>query len=200
MSSLVILRNWFLAALTPVFRWFGKQRLRFSTIKITAAHVKAIKISIRPGDIFLSKKIGEATNLVIDGFFKHGAIYAPAPERPEVVEAIGHGVDESDINEFLYKKDYVKVVRAKFLTAEERAQVAAIAREQIGKPYDFLFDYAEEDNAAFYCFELIAWSIRQVKPDVILLSKDCLGEPTYYADTFEDEELFDTVYDTREVA
>jgi hypothetical protein len=80
---------------------------------------------------------------------------------PFVVEAmIGYGVRRLSYVDWLRDRpgELFWVGRLKDVPREKRVAVAAMAAEQLGKPYDF-WDFNLEDTSGFYCSKLAWWSI-----------------------------------------
>jgi hypothetical protein len=146
------LRRYILKALKPFNKVLGHIYLAPKYRDIKHAHVLKLEDNLQPGDVLLSFSKGELTNWLIDGEYKHCAMYVGAGE---VVEAVGHGVITCDIEDFCATKDKIAVVRPTFCTGEEAFEAVKIALLQKGKDYDYYFEPSEQ---SFYCAELIAYS------------------------------------------
>lgn len=136
---------------------------------------EVIEHNFPPGTVFLTRTMGEFTNLFIGGYWKHAAIYRGNDHRT-VVEATGHGVVESDLIDFLLKKDYVAAFIPLFASEEKMNQACDFAISQIGKPYDY--EFATSDIKGFYCAELIFTAYNQVLDDSPFVLKARLGQMT----------------------
>jgi uncharacterized protein YycO len=197
-----------LSTITPAIKWWGKQHLPFTHKLVTGKEYYDIVDRLEPGTILLSRIRGEASNLLIPGFWTHAAIYTPTKNvkmSEQVTEACGVGVREEDLVTWMTTKDYVCALEPKFVDVNKPGimiRAAEIAVEQLGKPYDYQLDFSLSNNNAFYCSELVWWSYdkackeRDIPcPFVPMLS---LGVPTI---TPNDISLatkhFETIWTTR---
>ena len=150
---------------------------------------------IQPGDILLSYESQRFTSFFIKGKYKHAAILAP---NNRVIEAVGDdfkkvngkkinfgGVRSIDLEEWLFDKDKVAIVRPDLLPKECRVLAGANAISYIGRGYDYSFRI---DKSKIYCSELIYLCYR-TETDAFhdLRFKKIL--PEVYRDMAENEEL-----------
>lgn len=93
--------------------------------------------------------------------FSHCAFVTP---EGTVIEATAHGVQERTLESFLGETSEHELVE---IPCANPAQVIAIARQQLGKPYDwwgilgFWFRRDLQRDDAFVCSELIAWCFQE---------------------------------------
>lgn len=155
-KMLTNLRLWFLRAVTPLQRLM--QHLGKPEPRMTKAHVEAILTRARVGDALLSHEDYRLTNSFIRGYFDHAAIVGP---NSTVVEAIGKGVQSVDLEEWLYKKDDVCLIR---VDVDDAAATTAgtAALQWLRTKYDYLFTFGAE---AIYCSELVLMCYQLVRPD-----------------------------------
>lgn len=146
------LKSFFLWLSVPIQKWI-QRRGRRETI-ITKEQVDRIMALARPGDILLSYEAQRWTSAFIKGFYDHAVILS---SKGSVVEAVGDmfvdgknigGVREMDLEEWLYKKDYVALIRVNHASAFAAGMNAL---KYIGKGYDYSFSH---DNEDVYCSEL----------------------------------------------
>ena len=106
-----------------------------------------------PGDVLLGRTFGELTNLFIPGKYKHAALFAcGVSDYPYAIEAIGTGVQKSDLIDFMLKRDIVGIYRMKGIDYKQSVDIVELAKKYIGFPYDYEF---RSDNKAFYCSEFV---------------------------------------------
>ena len=148
MSLLHSLKLSALKILKPLVVFVGGLHAPYTHNKITGREYHRISNALRVGDVLITRKRGEVTNLFIPGFYTHAAMYVG---RNDVVEAIGKGVVRTDLVSFCMGKDYVAVLRSKFSDEAVNKEAAKEAIKLIGSPYDYDFEPA---NVAFYCSEL----------------------------------------------
>lgn len=136
------------------------QRLGRSETLMDDATMRKLLGTIRQGDILLSHENQRLTSIFIKGFYDHAAIVS---NRGTVIEAVGDkwvnengvrvnkgGVREVSLTEWLWKKDYVAVIRTK-LHPFIVARASENATKYIGRGYDYTFNHKNED---VYCSEL----------------------------------------------
>lgn len=152
------LRRFILNTVKPLLRGASGIHLPFTHKRITGRDYYAIQARLKPGSIFVSRILGELTGILIPGHWSHAAIYCPVPRSPDemVMEAEGPGVVETDLVSFIMGKDDLMVLEPN-LPDDVMARAAEIATEQLGKPYDYDFEFNISKQEAFYCSELVWW-------------------------------------------
>lgn len=123
---------------------------------MTRTQVNQILAIAKPGDILLSHENQRLTSLFIKGFWDHAAIVS---SRGTVIEAVGTGVREVDLEEWLFKKDYVKLIRT-YLSDAVCLSAGIASLEFIGFKYNFTFSWLnpfhfERERAGVYCSQLV---------------------------------------------
>jgi uncharacterized protein YycO len=182
------LRKTMLNALTPVIKWIGSKHMPFTHKLIQGPQYYQAFPKLRPGTILLTRIRGEASNLLIPGFWTHAGVYAPKSESlvdEVVVEAVGKGIVERDLISFMMSKDYVMALEPTWLDDKKALvmkRAAEVALLQVGKPYDYELEFQVSDNKAFYCSELCWYSYDIACTNYGLKSpfvpKETWGEPT----------------------
>lgn len=185
-------RRWLLNMIYPVTQWVGRRHMPFSKKRISGDDFCELAELYRPGMIFLTRTNGELSNLVNPGFWKHGAMYVG---DGKVVEALGQGVVQTNIIDFIMKKDYIALLTPLFADAVEMERAAIYARSLLGTPYDFGFEFGDK---AFYCYEVIYRSYKEVIPDMPFKPKtDAFGIPVIVGDDFYDADTkWQCLYDS----
>lgn len=123
------------------------------------------------GSVLVTLTDGEVGNYFIPDYWSHVAIYTG---EGTVIEATATGgVVETDLIDFMLRKDYVVAVEPKFASISQMKQAVEHARTQIGKGYDFEFNYSDVES--FYCSELVYWSYLQVIPSSPFTLREILG-------------------------
>jgi hypothetical protein len=84
--------------------------------------------------------------------FSHVAVLDP--ERHEVIEAIGTGVQRTPVKKFLHKTHRILLIKPKWWTAKAGREALANTRALVGKKYDFLGTIGFQSEKRFYCSEL----------------------------------------------
>lgn len=140
-------RRTLLKFLLPISKAIGHIHAPWSRKKIKAKQVEQVLKLAEPGDIILTRTMGELTNFAIQGYFKHVAMYV---YDKTVCESISPKTCTTNIYDFLMTKDAFCLLRPKWLTQAERLRAAQIMVSLCGKPYDYMFDIGEE---GFYCAE-----------------------------------------------
>lgn len=133
------------------------QKLGKSECLITREQVDLILGEAKPGDILLSHETQRLTSFFIKGFWDHAAIVS---SNGTVVEAVGTGVREVDLEEWLFKKDYVKVVRLPIPSKYVGLRAGRNSLKYIGFKYNFTFSWLNPFNVpdklrGVYCSQLV---------------------------------------------
>ena len=155
---LVFIRRVILNVLHPLIVWYGDLDWPFSRRKVNGKIYRRAYSKLVPGDIIVTRKRGEPTNVFIPGFYTHSMMYVG---DANVVEATSLGVHETDVLDALMSKDHFAILRPKFCSQVEMKLIANKAKELKSKniKYDYSF---ELDNEAFYCSELIYFCYKSV--------------------------------------
>lgn len=171
------IKRFILNLFTPIQKMM--QKLGKAEPLMTRNQVDEILNLAKQGDILLSYETQRFTSNFIKGYYKHAAIIS---SKMTVVEAVGSGVREVDLEEWLFDKDSVCLIRSKydFLTAKE---AAANAIYYIGKPYDYSFSLVDE---RVYCSELIYLCYAKIKKDFLSnIDHENILPNEYYEQCFE---------------
>lgn len=172
---LSLIRRKLLDALTPELKLVGEAHMPYTHKLVNGLDFYSVQKLIKPGMIWLTHIDGEASGLLIPGFWSHAAV---AVDDRSVVQATGdQGVVITDLVSFLLSKDYVILLRPSFATDAQMGAAAAWAAKQVGAPYDY--DFGGGTTKAFYCSELVWASYREaVGSDVPFMLEKTLGVDT----------------------
>lgn len=159
--------------------YLGDTRIVRRAPFIREEQIDRIQPRLKPGDILLERRNWYLSNPFLPGFWPHAALYIGrladlkrlgVTERPafrkhlaayytaaadgrgnSVIEAVSEGVILNSLTHSLHA-DYVAVLRPR---VSEQQAAAAIARafENLGKPYDFDFDF--DDTSKLVCTQLV---------------------------------------------
>lgn len=187
-------RAWLLRFVAPVVIWIGKMAWPFTRKLITGGDYREFAALVKPGMVFLTRTRGEWNNSLIPGFWTHSAIVAT---ETSVIESTSHGVVETDLVEFLMKKDFVCLLRPTFASDAQMLLAAQIARTAIGKPYDYYFETGFD---SFYCSELVTWALEKAllpKPSPFTKRRTLGVETVTPQDIFDASTKFDIVHCSR---
>ena len=156
----------------PVSQCIGQIYAPFSHKLITGKDFRHVMKVLKPGDAIVTRTRGEMANLFIPGFYSHLGMYVG---KDVIIEAVGRGVVETDIVEFIMKKDNFCILRPLFATKEQSAVAVEEAKKLVGLPYDYAFHPA---NNAFYCSELIYYSYKKAVEAMPFTLRKTLGVET----------------------
>lgn len=152
----------------------GKIHSPWSRKKVTSFDYHAvINLALPPGSVIATRTMGEITNLFIPEYFKHVAI---TTDRGTVIEATTKGVIETDLIDFLLRKDYFAVYLPLFADLDQMIAACEFAKAQVGKSYDYAF--ATSDIKSFYCAEIIYASYQVAVGDSPFTLRPRLGQLT----------------------
>lgn len=192
--------NYLLKLVRPFVKWWGKFRLPFTQHKMTGVHYFQIRKRIKVGDVLLSTRYGEFSNIINPEAIKHGALYVGdlyGDGIDYVIEAITGGVHATDLISFITNKDVLVALTPDFMRVEDTQFIQAAARETVGLPYDYIFKISPEK---FYCFELVGYNYKQVYPELELNLKEVVpGKYIYSFETYLEDPRFCKYFDSREL-
>ena len=146
---------------------------------IRLEQIETIQSRLRPGDILLERRNWYLSNPWLPGFWPHAALYVgkyedlvalgvtehpsvrehlaaylePAADgrRHTVIEAVSEGVILNSLTHSMHA-DYVAVLRPR-VTDQQRAAAVVRAFENLGKLYDFNFDF--DDTSRLVCSQVV---------------------------------------------
>lgn len=183
------MKKMFLKVASKISKFLGKIHSPGSHKKIKSSDYRECKLVMKPGMVFVTKTNGEFANLFIPGFFSHAA---EVTDMNTVIEAVTRGVQTNDLIDFFLTKDYIVLLRPKFLTEEQMKNSADWAVLQTGKSYDYEFS---SDTEQFYCSELIFSSYKNNTEKFPLTLKNRLSQLTYVPNDFWiDSDNFEIVW------
>lgn len=122
------------------------QKLSRPEPEMTRHQVDYLMEVIQEGDLLVSYEGGRLTSPFIRGIWDHLAV---VNDSLKVVEAVSPKVKVVDLEEWLFKKKGVAVI--KFADNSTRLLSALYVNKFIGWPYDYLFKYG---NKEAYCSEI----------------------------------------------
>lgn len=171
-------RKWVLDTFAPVIRNLDfLDREREGTL--TAHQIMRIAELVKPGDVLLSRTLGELTNYFIPGFYSHAAIMV---QNQQIVEAVGDGVRQIPLGKFLMDKDFVGVFRYRFGAPARNVWAARVAETYVGHAkYDFEFEIGDDE---FYCSELVWHAYKETYPNLKFTKREVFGVKTVLPDDF----------------
>ena len=162
-----------------VAKYLGDTRIVRRRPFIREEQIDRVQPRLKPGDILLERRNWYLSNPFLPGFWPHAALYMGrladlkrlgVTDRPafrkhlaayytaaadgrgnSVIEAVSEGVILNSLSHSIHA-DYVAVLRPR---VSEQQVAAAIARalENLGKPYDFDFDF--DDTSKLVCTQLV---------------------------------------------
>ena len=142
---------------------------------------------LEPFDILITKSPEPLTNQIIPGYFTHAAIWVGsgkfdidgdfkemktkksdvkiALHSKGLCEALTSGVQMSNIKE-CSKNEVIAIFRFKKLNTEIKKRMLENMGKQIGKCYDFSFNFESSDRVnctelVFLCFDFVTWKYEQ---------------------------------------
>ncbi len=139
---------------------------------VSAEMAQRVLPKMQPGDILLRRTDGTSGNLFIPSWWKHAGVYVG---QGEVVDAAFKGIGKDSFKKFMTEGDSIMIVRPKNLSEPQREAIADYAKRQVGKPYDFDFDFLDETRQS--CTELANHAVR-AGAGKDLVEKNVLGAVT----------------------
>lgn len=139
-------------------RWHGILHPLWFTINarqhlLEGYHCRLIEKLILPGDVLIRRCEGYVDKWLIPGWWTHAGIYYGdlGSRKHQVIHAMGEGVVTDDLIDFM-RTDHLIVLRPPKHCIDSCLQYA---KDQIGKEYDFDFNFDETNE--FSCTELVGY-------------------------------------------
>lgn len=148
-------QSWLYFQWARFLTWFGDLYFATQPPKVRASHIRqALKLCRAP--LIVCRKYNYYLDRVfIKGEYTHSGVCI---NDDMVIHAIAEGVKKVDIIDFIKDSDGFILLKPRITDSQDIDKVIGYARDQVGKPYDFLFD--KKNMAEFYCHELTAGSLR----------------------------------------
>jgi len=144
--------------------WIGRLTGAFSFKAITGEEYEKALMLLEHGDIICTVNrhawfSNMMQRLLTDAEYFHCGIWNNADDGT-VIEATEFGVKESLSFEFFASKDKFIILRPNLFgdikeTQNIRQMAVLYAKQQIGLPYDYAFDFSQSSNDSYYCSELV---------------------------------------------
>lgn len=200
-------RNNILEFFKPLQMWM--QHMGASEPLMTEYAVKRIVALAKPGDKLLSYENQRLTSLFIDGDWDHAAIVT---SNMTVMEAVGDdwrevngekvnfgGVREVPLEQWLYGKDHVALIRNGHLNLLQAIKVGKKSYDYKGGGYDYGFELSleelkklkpEDEKPNIYCSELVYLCHIAIDPEFCkgFIKEEIL--PQLYYDLCDNKNMF----------
>lgn len=149
-----------------------------------------------PGMVILTHTEYNLLNLILPGYYDHATLVSG---HNELIEATGEGVNKHSIVKALSHCDKICLLKPLFATKELMEKAVVEATSQLGKPYDYNFEYQLEGDEKFYCSEVILWSYDQAcKPLVAPFQPDYfLGQYTITPENIRKSQYWQVVFESK---
>lgn len=185
-SLTLILRKviyWFSHLVELIRSPYSKKQMKYQDV------LDVLKV-IKPGDIIVTRTMGEFSTVVIPGFWKHAALYVG---DETIIHAVAPVVTKEHIQNLIMRTDFVAVMRLNVINDKLAYKIIEAAKTFLGLPYDFYFDV--ESEKSMYCSELIYHSINDGLETKAVELRDRFGVKSFTADDcFKHRKLFNCVY------
>ena len=143
--------SYFKKFLAHLIFFIASRKIKYRKNLLTKKEYRQVLACIKRGDLILAGTLRRVSRFLIKGLVTHSALYLG---RDKIIHVIVDGVEVISLEDLFLEYDYVVVLRPNIEKNKTKVINKAIAymRAQIGKPYDFDFEY--KDNK-FFCSELI---------------------------------------------
>lgn len=170
--------------------------VRFGRPALTGEMYLEAMNAMRSGDIILTWTKWRPTNLFIPGHWSH-AVMVTDPTLGMLVEAAMPNARVVSMVDVWTMCTEVKIVRPSFMSDEQRMEMAVNALMLVGTPYDLEF---HSDDKALYCSELILLAMATVLgSDTPRVGREAYGEFMTIPEDFDNDDFFETIFDSRQV-
>lgn len=166
MTMLPIIRQSILTVSSPIIPLIGKVSLPLPRLMGEYDAKSFMASSPPPGTALVSRKRGQLSNGFIPGWWKHGAMYVGLIYGvPMIVESIWPFVRMVPVKRWFEGEDYALATLPTFMTHSQMSRSAEKILSLLGLSYDVRMSLTAEEvtgHSAFYCEEVIWWSISEV--------------------------------------
>ncbi len=157
---------------------------------------------LKPGDIILETNDNRPAAKLLEkaavgSDYTHASFYEGGGKFIEanIDHNSGYGVDRLELFERLKGRLSVKIIRPPYKSQEDVNAALDYARNQIGKPYDFMLDNSTDDR--LYCSELIAKSLKAMPNKVYTPVARVFGQELIVPEDFGKIDGAEVVYDDK---
>jgi len=182
--------KWFAKLIAPIIKFLGKIHWPGNRRRIGNAHAREAETLLIPGDVLLTKKRGELSNLFnpSSGYTHSGVYIGEVDGIPTVLEAIGKGNVGTDLYDFMLTKDCVEIKRNIYLNSSYSDVIKNIGKIFIesNTPYDYHFSL---DNKSYYCFETCHVVLMRALGDSNMVALRAFGHRYYTAESFKSRDF-----------
>ena len=182
--------------LGKVMQWTSRE-IPSTQEPISEEEKQQILEKIQPGDIVMTyashrPNLGHLEYLTTGSHYTHCALYEG---YGRIIETLGDEVIRSSLVDRLEGPIKVAVVRPPYKSFRDRGQVIREAKKLIGRPYDYKFDNADQEE--LYCSELIEVAMKKVDPELDVPDVSFLGREITAPDAFADMKDAQLIHDGR---
>ena len=174
-----------------------------TNVAVTKLWAADLKTHGRNGDWLLTRAYYASSDVIALGTpgedLSHASMYDAS--RGKVIEAVGSGVREMDIEQFLARNHFVIVVRPSNMTAADGDAALARAKTKIGVPFDASGMFGIDNPDRFYCSELVFWAsqteARSGRSERIVTPANLMkyGEVVYWSGKRTDPQVVELAHD-----
>lgn len=162
---------------------------------VSLADIQSILLLAEPGMAILTHTDYNLLNLLIPGRWDHAMLYSG---YDTIIEATAEGVHEKSLQLALSHCDSICLLKPLFASKDLMDKAVGVARTQLGKEYDYNFEYQLDGDEKLYCSEL-AWYVydHACRPLVAPFQPDYhLGQYTITPTNIRDSEYWEVTYET----
>lgn len=175
---------------------FMGRRIPSTLPEISSEKMQEIKEKVKPGDVLMSADMSypgwaRMEYWAIGSEYTHAALMG---NDGHVYEAVGEGVIQTTLEEFLDGRKKIAVTRHG-LSETDAASATEYAKSHIGKPYDGVFNFA--DDKEFYCSELVAKALASTDNPVQAPQGKIFGKDAVAPDAFLKMEGAEIIHDDK---
>lgn len=173
---------------------FMGRRIPTTAPNISPEKSQELQAKIKPGDVLLTADLAfpgwaRMEFWTVRSHYTHAAFVG---SDNQVYEAVGGGVLKGSLDSFLEGRLKVAVLRPG-ISDEHVEKATDYCRQQLGKPYDGVFNTA--DDSEFYCSELVAKALAQGDSPLETPTSKLLGKVAYAPDAFRHIPNIEVVHD-----
>ena len=183
---------------TPILKWLSPIGMSHLNIDLPEGFYEDLVSRLRPCDVLLTNTPVEATNVINVGKWNHATLYIGKVDGiPMIREAVGVGVVERSLFDFLKSKNELSLKRNTHLDRWDKYRVLHRSEEMLGWGYNWAFEWGS--TSIVYCSQYIYRSmIRQMYlMGKQLKTSSTMGMTFYKPNDIDKDPAFTTILETR---
>lgn len=188
-----LLANIILFLFYPVLRLIGDFGLSTFNVDLPDGFYEDLTADLNPCDVILTNTPMELSNLFNIGRWNHAALYIGLIDGiPTIREAVGKGVVERSLYDFLKNKNELALYRLRNYSLHFEDSILNNSSLMLGLKYNWLFKW--KSRFRVYCSQYIYRCFNQIR---FLTTRKIMGITFYKPDDIARDPMFEKIREHR---